>query len=350
MVLDAQTETLPYRPNGLTEVVKLPEDVTAPETPQEIVETAKHIFTTGGLPQQYEQLGQFLEGLYTSSYEERRNIDVEPFAVDLLFQQYAIKRDEALGRNGFNTFGLYALSYLDGLATNLDKARRFVRESSSKSHQPTALLLGCSSITSAVQFNQFVKAMNPEARVVIADIDPLACQLAKESGANVVQLDAQKIALEDMSIDFVATNFLVYHLRDRLGANKDTLANVMKEAARVLTRSGRVVMVEQMLTRSDEEWLSYYASDAELDFAKGFNLLNKDAVILPTHEDFDRVVRSIPGKIEDNLEEGLKPSEYSGGQQLNSVGIYTFEESRWSARRGWKRGEKVVVKSSIGEV
>ncbi len=348
MTLDTQAETFPYKPTDLIEVVSVPEDMVVPETSKDIVKTAKHIFTTGGLPQQFDQLGQFLESLYVTSYEERRNIDVEPSAIDLLFQQYAIKRDEALERNGFNTFGLYALSYLDGLATNPDKARRFIRKAPAGGHQPTALLLGCSSITSAVQFDRFIKAMNPEARVVIADIDPLSCQLTKESGADVVQLDAQKIALKEMNVDLVATNFLIYHLRDRLGADKDTLANIMKEAARVLTRSGRVVMVEQLRTRSDEKWLNYYASKADLSFAEGVNLFNKDAIVLPTHQRFDRVVQSIPRLVENNLEEGLKPSKYGGGQQLDSVCAYTFEESRWAARKGWKKVGTVQVRSSVG--
>jgi len=348
MALNDPIETTPYKPADLIEVVELPKDIIVPETQRGVVETAKHIFATGELPQQFEQLGQLLEGLYNSSYEEGRNIDVEPSVIDLLFQQYAIKKDEVLKRNRFNTFGLYGLSYLDGLATNPSESQRFVRKNPFNDRQPTALLLGCSSITSADQFCQFIKAMNPEAQVVIADIDPLACQLARESKARVIQLDAQKIALTEMSVDFIATNFLIHHLRDRLNAGKDTLANIMKEAARVLTRSGRIVMVEQLLTRAGEKWLNYYAGKADLDFARGVNLFHRDAIVLPAHQNFKWLIGAVPELIKDNLEEGLKPSEaFSGGQRLDSVCAYTFEESKRAARKGWKKGRTVRVKSSI---
>lgn len=341
-------ENYPYKPTHLIENVEPPIDTPTPETSSKVIETARHIFTTGELPQQFEQLEGFFEELYSTSYEEERSFDVEPFDIDLLFQQYAIKRDEVLGRNGFNTFGLYALSYLDGLATNTDKAKRFLREKPGDDHQPTALLLGCSSITTAVQFNEFVKAINPKARAVIADIDSTACQLAKESETEVVQLDAQKIALPEMTVDFIATNFLIFHLRDRLNAGQDTLANIMLESARILTRSGRIVMVEQLLSRSDEEWLNHFATQADLAFAKGVSLLNRDAIILPTHRDFRWAKGDIPQMIKKNLNYGTKPSElYSKAQQLKSVSAFTFEESKWSARKGWKKvGKPVIVRSN----
>lgn len=344
-------ENQPYRSNELIERVKVPEGIPIPKTDNELVIAAKYAYqaakdTPHKLPSDYQELEKFFRQQYERGYRERLGIDIVPSDLDLLFQQYAVAMDEALGRNGFNTFGMAALSYVDGLATVYNGFDRYfgAKENPRDRKHYRALLLGCSSMSSAVEFTKFVHALNPQAEAIVADIDPLAAKLAREAGATVVLADAQKIPLADASVDFVATNFLVPNLIDKEGSGKDTAQQLLREVARVLTPEGRLVMVEQ-LTRDDMDWLSHYASNADLALTAG-GFLNQ-AIILPNRDHIEDIFEDIPDFVQsDAAYAGQLMSaqrQYSGMPGVTSL---VFKESQWSKRRGWKpTGKRVVVRS-----
>lgn len=341
---DLISENQPYRPDNLIEVVKVPETIRTPETEDELVSAAKYTYQTAKdtpqkLPPEYQELENFFHQQYERSYSERKGIDIVPNNLDLLFQQYAIKMDETSGRNGFNTVGMATLSYMDGLAT-VNKSERYLgaQETTHGRKQYRALLLGCSSMSSAAEFTAFVHALNPQATAVVADLDPLAVRLARETGANVVEADAQRIPLEDNSIDFVATNFLVPNLIDKLGSGKETVQQVLQEIARVMTPQARLIMVEQ-LARNNLEWLNYYASDAKLGLdAKGF--LN-EAIILPKRSYMEYVLDDIPGFIQsEEAGAGKLMSAKENDKSMPGVTSLVFKKSGWA---GAKVVETVVV-------
>lgn len=345
---DLIPENQPYRPDSLIERVKVPEEIRTPETEEEFVNAAKYTYqgakdSPQKLPPEYRELEDFFHQQYERGYSERRGIDIIPNNLDLLFQQYAIKMDETSGKNGFNTVGMAALSYMDGLAT-ADKAERYLgaQEDIHRRKEYRALLLGCSSMSSATEFTALVHALNPQAMALVADLDPLAVKLAGETGANVVQADVQRIPLEDNSIDFVATNFLVPNLIDKFGSGKETVEQVLKEVARVLTSKGRLIMVEQ-LTRNNLEWLTHYAFNAGLALdAKG---VNNKAIILANRDGLEEALERIPKftQSEGANTNKLISAEY-GYKEFPGITALVFKEPQWSHKKGWKVVEKVVVK------
>lgn len=346
---DLMSEIQPYRPDNLIKRVKVPDTIRTPETADELVSTAKYIYQTEKdasqkLPPEYLELENFFRQQYERGYNERQGIDIVPNKLDLLFQQYAVRMDETLGRNGFNTFGMAVLSYMDGLATVRDRRERYfgAQENPRDRKHYRALLLSCSSMSSAAEFTAFVHSLNPQAKAIVADLDPLAIKLARETGATVVQADAQRIPLEDASIDFVATNFLVPNLIDKFGSGKETIQQVLNEVARVLTPGGRLVMVEQ-LSRNNLEWLAYYASKAKLALdAQG--ILN-NAIILPKRDDIKYTLDDIPDFIRSERayagELMSTTHKYRGMPGITSL---VFKESLWSPRKGWKVVERVAVR------
>lgn len=347
---DLMSEDQPYRPDNLIEKVKVPDTIRTPKTDDELVSAAKYAYQAAKgepqiLPSDYWMLENFFSQQYERGYKERRGIDIVPNNLDLLFQQYAIRMDETLGRNGFNTFGMAVLSYMDGLATVRDGFERYfgAKENPRDRKQYRVLLLGCSSMSSAAEFTAFVHALNPQATAIVADLNPLAVRLARETGATVVQADVQRIPLKDASIDFVATNFLVPNLIDKFGSGKETIQQVLKEVARVLTPRGRLVMVEQ-LARNNLEWLAHYASNADLDLdARG--ILN-EAIILPKRSHIKYVLDDASEFIqsEEAYAGKLMSTNYKYGR-LHGITSLVFKESQWSRRKGWKTVDKVVVRS-----
>lgn len=353
------SEIQPYKLEHLTDKVVVPENIeNRPETDEEVTRVARYIYESGEkapnkLPPEYWELERFFEEGYQSSYDKMRVIDVVPAKFDFLFQQYAVKKDEETGRSAFNTFGLYGKSYLEGLLLTVDDPSfrylggRAEESKFRKGHQ--AVLLGCSSISSAKEFVAFVKGCNPEATPIIVDIDPLAVKLAKESGAKVIQADAQRIPLEDASIDFVATNFLIPHLIDHLGSGKNTLEVILKEVSRILTpKHGRLVMVER-LSKMDIEWVDYYADHAYLGLQPspgGFESIKK-AVIVSNRGEIGRFMESIPRTYK--FDPSNLTREKITFKRLEHVSTLVFG---WPRRRceGWVRvGRPVVVKSSRGK-
>lgn len=343
-------EHQPYRPDNLIERVKVPDTIRTPKTDDELVSAARYAYQAAKgapqiLPPDYVELENFFLRQYERGYEERKGIDIVPNDLDLLFQQYAVRMDETLGRNGFNTFGMAVLSYMDGLATVRDGSKRYfgAKENPRDRKQYRALLLGCSSMSSAAEFAAFVHSLNPQATAIVTDLDPLAVKLARETGATVVQADVQRIPLENASIDFVATNFLVPNLIDRFGSGKETVQQVLKEVARVMTPEGRLVMVEQ-LARNNLEWLAHYASNADLALDTG-GILN-EAIILPKRSHIKYVLDDTPEFIQSEESYTGKPmsTNYKYGR-LHGITSLVFKESQWSKRKGWKTVDKVVVRS-----
>lgn len=347
---DFLSEDQPYRPDNLIERVKIPDTIRIPETKDELVSAAKYAYQTAEgtpqiLPSDYVELESFFLHQYERGYKERKGIDIVPNDLDLLFQQYAVRKDESLGRNGFNTFGMAVLSYMDGLATVRDGFERYfgAKENPRDRKQYRALLLGCSSMSSAAEFTAFVHSLNPQATAIVADLDPLAVRLARETGATVVQADVQRIPLENASIDFVATNFLVPNLIDRFGSGKETVQQVLKEVARVLTPGGRLVMVEQ-LARNNLEWLAHYASNVDLALDAG-GFLN-EAIVLPKRDHVAHVLSDMPEFIQsEEAYTGKLMSTNYKYERLHGITSLVFKESQWSKRKGWKTVEKVAVRS-----
>jgi len=340
----------PYKPHQIIKIEEVAEKIVKPVTDSEMVETAEYIVnrlpeSRNLLPNKYEELEASFSRVYKTSYSESSWIDFSPKSIDYLFQQFAVKTDERTDRNGFNTFGLYALSYLDGLRTM--GVQEGYLGAGGWDHiiksKYRGLLLGCSSITTSSQFFSFMNSMNPKNNAIVTDIDPLAVNLAKEAikvgkTQSVIQSDAQRIPLEDDSMDFIATNFLVPNLIDVEKAGRATLTNVFKEIKRVLSPKGRLVMVEQ-LSRNDLEWVAHYAWEQGLTLSTGGpeGGINRPAYIFKNHHEANRVIANLGSFIEESStrdshrsvsEFTIDPREEFNGQQQKQVANLIFQHSR----------------------
>jgi len=330
-------EQQPYKPSRIIERVSVPDTIKIPEIDEKAIMVAEYIYNRNAkdphkLPEEYSDFEKFLEDIYQRGYREKRWIDVVPNALDIVSQQYNIKRDEELGKNGTNTFGIFGISYLDALATYRDKSERYfeAKKPPEKRGHHRGLLLGCSSISSAVEFVSFIKAIDPKADAIVADIDPIATQLAKKAeGAMVVLADAQNIPLADNSVDFVATNFLVQNLIDRRGSGKAILEVMLKEVARILTPTGRLAMVEQ-LSDNTLEWLESYAFHVRLVHRQTPGS-NNMAVIFKRRRPSSNFARYVPDFVQDQeAYANTLPSKshyYAGsGVELNHIKALIFEQ------------------------
>lgn len=331
-------EEQPYRPRDLIEIVKIPQGIKTPESDSGVVKVAEHIYEASPqdeykFPSQYSDL----EAFFLEQYRRSTGIDIEPFSMDLLFQQYAIKKDEELGRNVYNTFGLYTPSYLKGLESYFNPRGAYFEASSGVNYPKKALLMGCSSLSTANEFMDFVHGMRPDVDVVIADIDPVAVKIASLSGAKTIQADAQRIPLEDGSVDFIATNWLVVSLRDRMGTGKNSIVEVINELSRVLNpNTGRLVMVE-MLTKLDAEWLVHYAFEAGLGLRQDFGKSN--AVILGDRRRITWALDRIQHDLHDpTYSPEHRISENIGGRKQD--GVYSLVFSKWL-----KPGDRVIARA-----
>ncbi len=339
----------PYKPHEIIETYTPDSNVKVPSNDQQVVDLAKQVYSASDddslLPKGYEDLEREFKALYDKQYSEGLWIDVFPPRLDFLYQQYGLKKDEQLGKTGFNSFGLFIPSYLEGLRTM--GVQEGYLGSGGWEHRIKdkykSLLLGCSSITTAKQFFSFSKAINPNMVSIVTDIDPLAVNLAKEAlivgneKFQVIESDAQKIPLETGSIDFIATNFLVPNLIDRHGSGKDTLKQVLSEAVRVLSKKGRLVMIEQ-LERTNLEWLNYWAHGEGLVFdntgGDGRGILHI-ATSLNEPKEVTRAVDRIPDFIRESAKEvehvqtsvfKIDPRNYLGGQRVSGVTTLVYRK------------------------
>ena len=338
----------PYKPHEAIEIFTPDSKIKVPSNDLEVVSVAKQIYSASGdslLPREFEDLEKEFEVLYERSYAEGLWIDVDPPRLDFLYQQFGLKKDEQLGRTGFNSFGLFIPSYLEGLRTM--GVQQGYLGSGGWEHRVkdnyTSLLLGCSSITTAEQFFSFSKAVNPDMTAIVTDINSLAIKLAKEAlvednkKLQVVESDAQKIPLKTGSVDFIATNFLVLNLIDRHGSGKDTLKQVLSEASRVLSKEGRLVMVEQ-LVKNDLRWLNQWAREERLTFddtgGTEIGILHT-AVSLSKPKQVVGVIDGIPDFIEVSAREityvetsvfKKDPREYFDGQRMSGVTTLVYRK------------------------
>lgn len=315
----------PYKPHAGIEIARVPGDITeVPRTNGEIVEAAVFCFGQGRrgnlLPEKYGDMERWLGSVYDYSYKSRKWVDVEPLPLDYLFQQFAIKKDERLRRNAFNTFGLYIPSYLEGLRTRdfRDGYLGFAGWEHMVKDNHRSLLLGSSSITTADNFFKFIRAVNPECEAIVTDIDPLAVQLGQKAVKHkekeiVLQSDAQRIPLADKSVDFIATNFLIKNLIDVMGSREHTLTAMLQEASRVLAPGGRLVMVEQLNNR-ELEVVWGWAGNVGLELATGGpdGGSNKSALLLPNSGSVKRVIKGTPEFIATNAGR----TEHGGGTNV----------------------------------
>ncbi|MFH1971035.1 MAG: methyltransferase domain-containing protein [Patescibacteria group bacterium] len=340
----------PYKPHQIIKVEEIPENITRPETDEEIVESAKYIFhqttdSTNLLPEKYAELEVWFKSIYKTNYDEGSWIDIAPRNLDYLYQQFGIKTDERTNKNGFNTFGLYALSYLDGLRTM--GVQQGYLGAGGWEHRVKdkyrGLLLGCSSITTASQFFSFMDSINPKNDAIVTDIDPLAVKLSREAikkskTQQVIQSDVQRIPLEDKSVDFIATNFLVPNLIDVEKSGVDTLTNVFKEIKRVLDPKGRLIMVEQLL-RINLEWLNHYAWEQGLILSTGGpdGGINRPAYIFKNHRWANNVITDLESFIKESSERNsrsnvtqftMDPQKEFDGQPQDYVTNLIFQHSR----------------------
>lgn len=307
----------PLKPHELVEIAKVPLGTEAPKTDSEIVTTAKFAFEASNfepiLPPKYQALENWFSGLHERLYDEGAWIDVSPLSLDYLFQQYGIKRDEELGRNGYNTFGMDALNYLEGLRT-MGVRHGFLGSGGwdwAKKDKYSALLLGSSSITTADDFFRFIHAVNPDASATIIDINPLAVELSEQAlsgkpNEQVLETDALEIPVEDGSVDFIATNYLVPNLVDNKHAGKGILIPFFKEIRRVLSDEGRLVMVER-LEELELDWLVHWAWEQGLRSPK---LTTRPSIILNNHTELAEVLEEIPHYIDE-----MRRANEMGGEE-----------------------------------
>lgn len=301
---ESNPDNYPYKDRDDWNVVPVYPEVEYPSNDEDIVAVCREIHhasdTATAMKPKFQDLHAFFEEQYQLCYKTGQGIDISPLSLDYVFQEFAIKRDAQLGRNGFNTFGAYVLSYLDGMSTVGDGFERYFQSmdyTGKQGRDPhTALLLGCSSISTAQEFTDFVKALDPDAKAIVTDINPLAVKLANEvEDAQAVVSDAQRIPLQDKSVDFIATNFLVQNLVDVEGSKEKTIVNLLKEIRRVLTDNGRFVMVEQ-LTRSQLEALSdaaYYDAGLTVSTGGPKGGMNQKARVLATRAQITEVMSEV---------------------------------------------------------
>lgn len=340
----------PYKPYDRIELHSPDSNIRVPLSDTEVLTAAKQAYSAKGesiLSEGYKDLEADFNNTYERQYSEGVWIDVVPQRLDFLYQQFGLKKDEQLGRTGFNSFGLFIPSYLEGLRTM--GVREGYLGSGGWKHvvkdNYRSLLLGCSSITTAEQFFAFSKAVNPNMLSIVTDINPLAVNLAREAwqpdniNNQVIQSDAQNIPLQAESIDFIATNFLVPNLVDIQGSGKDTLKKVLSEAARVLSKEGRLVMIEQ-LDRIDLEWLSHWAHEEGLTFdhaSREDRGILHSTTSLNDPKEVSRVIDEIPGFIRSSADTAEyssdsvfrdKPREYFDGHKVDNVTTLIFGKKK----------------------
>lgn len=217
-------------------------------------------------PSNYKDLYAYLQTTYENQYSTGQSATFTDPYVEAVFQQFQIHFDREKGRSGVNHVGLYAPTYIDALGTaKYDVSVPYVHKGEVTGILPgtvdnrflgryhfaenkrfRAVLLGCSSMSSAYEFNQMAKGMNPTAEAIIIDNNPLSVALAKSAGAHALLADVltpQSSSLEPT--DLIATNFLITSLpKEKRNEAYRKLLEVWQPY--LYPRTGRLVMVEQV--------------------------------------------------------------------------------------------------------
>lgn len=218
------------------------------------------------VPEQYKDLARWLEQMYERQYELGQGITFEDPFVEAMFQQLQIVLDQERGRVNVNWVGLYAPSYIDALGSaiysyqepyiydgevtgsfsrSVDNRYLGIFDYFTEEKSFSAILLGCSSLSSAEAFRSMVKGMNAEATPIIIDHDPMAVALAESLGIDTVMADVCTTDFQLPLADLVATNFLLSSMpqETRMEAYRKLFSNWRE---RIHPRTGRLVLVEQM--------------------------------------------------------------------------------------------------------
>lgn len=273
-----------------TDLVTIPEGMKRPTSIDETVQICNHIFITnqdtesedvdiwaylredyedegdgnempfnvaGLVPDEYKDLSKWLEHVYEEQYRLGKGFTIEDPHVEAMFQQLQIILDKEKDRTNVNNVGLYAPSYIDALVTAGSSEstvdNRFLGRGHFAEEKPfSAILLGCSSITSANDFNKIVTRMNPEADALIIDKDPIAIALSKSAGVEAINGDVLSLGKSLPKADLVATNFLISSMpeSERMDAYKQLFTEWKNK---IYPKTGRLVIVEQMTEKEKKQ-------------------------------------------------------------------------------------------------
>lgn len=189
--------------------------------------------------------------------------------------------------------------------------------------------MGCSSLTSAQEFKDVVKGMNPKAQELVLDNDPLSIALVQNLDAKNAQIDVLDGDVEKLGqFDLVATNFLITSLpeEERMAAYRKLFA---KWKSHIYERTGRMVLVEQL----DNDQLKEVFSIAE---ELGYQLsgdnnpktewgINRKAVRYKSHSDAEYFIENLPqGLKSERIYEGGYYSDEVNGVVVRSVSVLVF--------------------------
>lgn len=219
------------------------------------------------LPNEYQDLEQWFHTLYENQYSTGSGSEINHPWLDYVFQQYQLAQERFTNRFGVNHFGLYIPAYLDGLSTT-NLGRRYLG-SLNPDHQNNpyhTLLLGCSSLSSATDFQKLIQTMNSKASITIIDRNPFVGKLLNSSGIHFLQADATDLeSLNLPPMDLIATNFLMNDpsLADIIGWQE-----ILAQCQQLLyPESGRLIMVEQHPGDRSLKQIAETAFDLDLTLA-----------------------------------------------------------------------------------
>lgn len=135
-------------------------------------------------------------------------------------------------------------------------------EKGSSNFPQRAVLLGCSSIESLDEFVRFARKLNPNCKVVIADLSENVLNSLKShveglpseenEGIEFIQTDGRALSLANNSVDAVFTNLLLHNIGQTDAGHlsrTDQIQGLLKEVLRSLKPGGGLFMIE-----SDEFW------------------------------------------------------------------------------------------------
>lgn len=294
------------------------------------------------VPEEYVDLAKWLESVYEKQYELGESYTLDDPYAEAVFQQLQIILDKEKERSNVNSVGLYAPSYVDALVTAkypywvptiyegkktgnnegvVDNRFLGANEDFAEEKAFRAVLLGCSSITSASDFGKMISGMNPKAESLIIDNDPVSVALSEHAGVTTVLDDALVPEHDVQPADLIMTNFLISSMpeEERIDAYHQ-LFFAWKD--KVYPKTGRLVLVEQIL-ESDAPEIRRIAYEC------GFQTVREDVVRTDRYESSAALRYADSSDVDehlDRLSEDLKPDEvYFGENYSNQVDTMKVE-------------------------
>lgn len=360
---------------AITERLKVPEGVKIPATIEETVGVCRNIFDTSTsskknkvdniwahlktapkkkssdsfevtnlVPSDYADLAKWLEHVYEKQYRLGQGFTIANPLVEAIFQQLQIALDKEKCRVRVNHFGLYAPSYVDALGTAGYSYREphVYQNEVTGSHERVvdnrylgrghfaekrsfhAVLLGCSSLSSADDFKKIVASMNPKAETLIIDKDPVAIALSENVGVKALQDDVLSVEAESLQVDFLATNFLISSMptEQRIDAYRQLFLTWRE---RIYPRTGRLVMVEQ-LDKSEAKKVIKLANECGYQVTGDHNSRtgwgkNRKAIRYTSNDNIDPALSRLNSVLDSDR-------TYSGDYYSSQVKTDVVEEAR----------------------